>query len=1473
MAALLLLIAGKAGAQKAYASMREKAYAHTNHVFFKPGESLYYKIYIVNASDNTPSNVSQVAIAELLGPSGALVKKRNVPLVYGRGDSGFQLDPNWPGGVYKLRIYTQWMRNESDSLFFEKSITVQKSISPRVLMKLDFPSKGLGSGDEVVADLEVRNLAGLPIRYQRGTYQVTFAGNIYRSGIFETDEAGKYQFKLRLPDTLATRDGLLNISFNYNGYTENIARNLPLASGQLDMQLMPEGGTLVAGLPNNIAFRAIGVDGQPVDVKGYLRDSKGKQVATFEAYKFGMGRFILTPEAGMTYEAVITSPKNIQQRVGLMPVATQGVVLNVLNDRRPSLKILSTMEQEVLITGTTHGKLIFRDQVRLRKGQLLIPIADTVFPPGIARFTLTGLDNRPLAERVCFLGGNRLLRTRITTDKAVYAPREKVKLSVRTTDQQGRPLPADLSLSVVDDKLWTMADDRQDHLISWLLMSSELRGKVYEPPFYFKKDEEKAAGALDLVMLTHGYRYFAYLPEVRQSGLLKYAPQLGNIFSGIVTDTAGVPVVADVFMIDYRVSKRAVRIATGPDGKFFFSAPTAANQLLVIAKSRQAKQPVKINMEKSGSSLNAPLPESVFMDDAVTWEAQAQQQDIRKGEELFANKIKVAAPDQALSETVVVGYGVQRREALTGAVSSIRSIEVAGGNLTGALQGRAAGIMIRGAGAATPSYELYGSRSAVATEPLFIVDGLPVDKLNASLNMNDVTNVYVLKDAAATAIYGSRGANGVILITTNYGGGSFAVSLNKRYYYALENVLNWQEHDYERLFYAPNYGYDDDERVKNDFRETIYWNGTVQTNKDGKADLEFYNSDANTTFRVIAEGLSYDGKPGRAEVTYAAQSPLSADIKVPPYLTVGDSAMLPLVLKNNRDTSVAVKLALWLPDGFSAGNYQDSLVLGAGESRRVLLPVAASKAVGGVLRLGVTTGKRTERLEWPVSAGAKGFPVVTTLGGTDQVKKSFEVRKALPGSVVASLGVFNDLAEQLSSGIDDMLREPHGCFEQTASAAYPNIYILRYLRSNGKANFNKEDRALKYLQQGYNKMAGYEVKHGGFSWFGEAPAKVALTAYGLLVFKEMKEFIPVDSQLLVRTRDFLLARRDGRGGFRVNSDAAPDAVQDMYIVYALSQAGYGEQVKKEYEVSAAKTATSGDGYRLALAALAAHNMGKLADYDRFLQLLAACKDKPLMGAVSGFTGSRGEDLEVEARALYALALMRAVQPDQTLVTEQLSKLRRLVSGYGNTQSISLSLNAITTYSRQLLKHAMDGQISLTLNGRAVTPKDSIAGFIREGENTVDVHFGPGERTPYKLAVGYYTLLPPDSEGAAIHLQTKLQVGRAKAGETVRLQVEVKNTSEWKQPMVAAQIGIPAGLSLQPWQLKQLQEQHAFDYYEMFNNYLVFYWTGMEGSAVKNINLDLKAEIPGVYTGKASNAYLYYMSGARHWNPGLSITVE
>ncbi len=1489
----ILSFAGNLNAQD-YASQKEKIYVQTNHSFFNPGETIYFKLYVVRAEDNKPTAISSVVYTELISPSGTVLQKARFPVTEGYAEGTFYFDSDAPGGIYKLRAYTSWMQNENESLFFVKEITLQKVLAPRILMKLDFPEKGYGPGAEVKADFSMRNLEDQPIRNYEGKYTVFIGGEAIAQAPFSTDGEGKATIRFNLPDNLSVNDGLLTITVQYDSYTESVSRSIPIVLNKIDLQFMPEGGSLVEGLNSFVAFRALNEFGKATDIKGEIRDQQENTIARFESYHFGMGKFAFTPKQGQSYKAYITTPAGISQSYAFPAASANGIVMHIEKEKaKIQVRLRTNIKMEVTLRATARNTTYYTKTLTLREGDNTISIDENDFPAGIAQFTLYSANELPLAERLVFLNENRQLNVSVSFDKAKYMPREKVTMSIKTTDEKGTAVPSNFSLSVADDKLWTYADDKQDHILSWLLVSSELKGKIEEPRFYFKKEEAKAIPALDLLMLTHGYRYFDFIDYVVKEGSLKHLPDQSNIVSGVVEDLNGNPVQARLFIMHNTNGGKAMELTTGTDGSFFFSDLQSNSQYVLFAQSLNKKGRTIIHILQNGIGYNPASARSFsliagkplnFEGIPVSPVLNVIRQQKKPAPLNLSEKDEIRT---GMSEVVVTSaYGMKRRRDITGSVVYIRGDELLEANrLSNVLQGRVAGLQVM-----QKSNPLDDSRIRLRgmttiygdNEPLYIINGVPVSKLYLNtMNQNDIESITVLKDGNATALYGSAAAYGAIIIESKtYRRQQIQLKLGNRYYYSSQ-LVNTGGTNYTpiRKFYTPKYQ-STETAERTDFRETIYWNPVVQTDKEGMARVEFYNSDASTTFRAVAEGLGYNGMIGRTENTYSVQQALQVDAKIPPYLTVGDRALLPLIIRNNSTEAGTYQVNITPPDKFILGAYANSVSIQPDSSIQLLVPLETRTAASGIIRFSITGPSSKEVLSLPIAATDNGFPVKLVFSGNRDNRHQFSIANMVPGTLQTKLQLFKSLEGQLVNGIESMLREPYGCFEQTSSSTYPNIYILKYLKETGKSNPEIEKKALDYIRQGYKKLIGFETSNNGFEWFGHTPPHEALTAYGLLEFTDMKEFIDVDEKMMDRTKKFLLSRRDKEGGFHIQDKgydqfaSVPNRIAHLYIVYALTQAGIGKEIEPEYRSAVKKALESKDAYQLALMALAASNMKDQATYLALMQALDQLPEK--LQAETSVVNSRGASLRVEAWSLQVLALLRSPNPDLAKAAGILSNLlaEKSYYGYGSTQSTVLALKALTEYARVSGKASENATVHFTVNDTILADYAGVNPLLQTGNNVFAVTYEKKEgAVPYNLELSYSTYLPPSNPEAELKLKTSLKNSEITVGETVRLEVEITNTKSVLQPMAIAKIGLPAGLSAQPWQLKEFIEKNKCAYYEIFDNYLVFYWMGFAPNETKTLGLDLKAEIPGTYKAKASTVYLYYTPEYKYWAEGTEATIK
>lgn len=1515
---------------------QEKLYLQLDKPFYKPGEDIWLYAFLVNGTDHKPSNVSQVIYVELINPKGNVEYTLQLPVLHKGGSKGdFHLGENAAGGMYKIRAYTKWMKNFGEDQYFEKTIQVQKVSTPKLLLKLDFEKEAYGPSDKVVGKFEAKDLQNAPLSFKELDFTVHLQGKIYKELKGRTDGKGKADLEFVLPADLESNDGLLNIIVQHDGKKEAISRSIPIILNKIDLQFFPEGGNLVENVPGKIAFKALNEFGKPADVAGEVLDETDKVVQSFESYHQGMGAFSFTANAGEKYRVRITNPRNIRQQYDIPSAAPKGYTLSVekVGNDKIELKFHVPIAKEVYLVGQFRGEIYYSQRIMAKEGfnQELIDVKN--FPIGIAQFTLFDYNHLPKCERLIFLNQEKNLKVQISSNKKKYRPGEKVELTIQTFDQDDIPVSASLALSVVNDQLLTFADDKQDNIVSYLLMSSDLKGKIEEPSFYFKKEEPKAAFALDYLLMTQGWRRFTWEEVLHDTPQITILPEKFGMLSGqVIHNSTQKPEKAKVTLFEISHGRRSVQVETREDGTFDFLNldPRFPVQLFVEGQSKNRNNLRLLLNQEQYNLIESPSIERKDVSspscmwawpDAVVYEVPDEEEIVENVEITFtadnpenieysnAPMVTMTEDVKSLSEVVVVGYGTTSRSDITGAVEHI-SAESLTGNLPRmsveqALQGRVSGLHISQKSGEAKYVQVRGlNHLAFQGDPLYVLDGFPLSgnlnenfSITGNISAEDIHSIVVMKSPEATAVYGSSASGGAIVITTRRESSwnDFTLSIKKK---GISNVyLPARKFTPVREFYTPEVKVKDSEADRTDFRSTVYWDPAVKTDRKGEAKISFYNTDEISAFKVIAEGISSSGLPGREEYEYFTSLPLTFDAKVPAYMTFEDVVHVPVFLKNNTDTVLQGNLQLDIPACLSIEPFSNTVSLKPEES--VVLYITAkvlSKAGNHNLKISFTGNSYHDALSLPIEVQAKGFPTEASFSGNDLSKAfSFNISEPMPGSLKASFKAYPDVIEDLMAGIESIIREPYGCFEQVSSSTYPNVLALQYLRETKTLNKEVEEKALKYIDSGYKKLAAYETKHHGFEWYGATPPHEGLSAFGLMEFLEMQQvYKGVSEDMINRTKNWLLSRKEGDGNFKQNRgkygfSAASKNVNNAYLVYALSEAGI-KDLKKEYELAYQEALSSEDAYRMALLKLASFNLNETTNAKTLKSALIKQIQRNSLGnlnAEHSIVISYGKSLQVETASLIFLAMLREQEPDIVHLQQLLDYIisSRSHGGFGSTQATILALKAITEYAKFSQKTADGGKISVFHNNKLIDSKvyakntrgdivmDGIEHYMQEGSQTFKVIFDDTkEALPYSMNVSWASYKPNSHNECKVKLQTLLSDKETQTGKTVRLTTILTNTTHSGLPMTVALIGIPSGLSLQPWQLKELQEKGKFDYYEVLKNYVVFYYRELGPGAIHQIDLDLKAEVPGTYQGPASSAYLYYTNEFKDWTGGLNVEV-
>jgi hypothetical protein len=1014
------------------------------------------------------------------------------------------------------------------------------------------------------------------------------------------------------------------------------------------------------------------------------------------------------------------------------------------------------------------------------------------------------------------------------------------------------------------------------------LLEPDLKGKVEEPRFYFDTKEEKSLAALDYLMLTSGWRRFTW-----EQVLADHLPALANngeraVVRGTILDAyTGQPVPhASITAPNSKVAQLADK-----GGKFTIDQMDLAldRNLIVTADKYGQMNPAVMDYNQDVIVYLYPIQygylegagDGAFDDFAGGAEEEAMELD----------NVVIAQPRREMRNA-----GAANAPMMMKAADRPMPLGAAGNAKAAAKAPMAAPVRDMNRPDVAEKKRKAEDRNIALADPGILPQ--PHDPDPKQKNEPKADQV-AMKDL-------ENGRDG------DFEDG-IAADERMNAIFAADKIaaeIQAQPAQYHRArqFAAPVYAGKEyvapDKR--SDFRQTLFWEPNVKVDRTGKAVLEFFNSDEISSFRAIAEGISADGAVGRAEMVFFTQLPFSMQARVPVEVASGDNMVVPVVLKNNTETTLSGTLHVIPPAGLEAITTTGSVIsIPAGMAQTVHLAYKVKHQPGEeVFNIAFAGAGHTDAFEQKLKIVAQGFPVALSFAGNEATKTyKMNIADVVPGSISASFTAFPSVVTDLVKGIESILQEPYGCFEQTSMSSYPNAMVMSYMKEQDDVDPAIMKRASDLLERGYKRLTTFETKEKGYEWFGSAPGHEALTAYGLMQFNDYSKVMDgVDQGMVKRTSDWLLSRRDGKGGFQRNPRAldqfggADQNVTNAYLAYALSEAG-NKGILPEAEAAFENAMKDKDPYQLALVANAMFNLGQAAKGQQAVSAMMGTQkaDGSFEGTKGSITRSGGISLKVETTSLAVLAMLAGGHPDPKGLESAVKSIvaaRSGAGGFGSTQGTVLGLKALVAYASYAKKTDEAGQIEIYVDGKKVAEQAYEAGrreaveikgleaYLGQGQHTLEVKYkGCKNPLPHAIAVNYHTNLPNSAKECVVGLKTKLSTDKVAMGGTVRLSATLTNRTKEGQPMTMAILGLPAGLSAQPWQLKEMQEKKVFDFYEITGNNVVCYYRQMAPGEVREINLDLKAEIPGQYTAPASSAYLYYTAEYKDWvgMPSIMVT--
>ena len=835
---------------------QEKLYLHIDKPYYLSGERIWFRAHVVDAATHVSSFSSNSVYVELFDARDSVVSRVKTGAANDLFSGYIPIPDDAPEGDYTLRAYTNRMKGLDEDYFFMKNIRIGDPMSRMIQAQPEFEflsDKKIGAAIHFSPVTE-RSRSTPSSKITPESLKISI-NNDKPMNLKCENEVSSFSFNLQSAEK--QRVMLLDATYEKKTFRQYI--RIPLPDDDFDVSFYPEGGAALAGCVGRTAFKAMQRDGTEINVSGVVYDQQENEVLQFKTDLRGMGTIVMKPERGDRYYAIVTNEKGQSKRFDLPIVKEEGYALAATWSKdRLTVQVCQPEHQTAgdTLCLIVHTRGVVQDVRVWEKTNVPMVFTKDFFPSGVSHLLLLTKDMTSVSERLVFVNNDDdHAKVESTTDHDTYSTRSPIEYTVHITDESGEPLMGNFSVAVTDDH--DVAADTTVNILTSLLLSSDLRGHIPDPAYFFRKKDNSSVYALDLLMLTQGWRRYNTERLVRND--LVYPDTLlekGYELSGMVRNNVTKRPVenAGVSFLSYggSISKEA---NTDRNGRFYLQVGELfdSTRLVVQTSPQLGRQNLELTLDKpSYSERTIPVTASVASDRErfAQYADKAEQQYVDEhGMRIYhLSEVVVSAPeikavDYSFFYEVKKAYYVITEEELD------KFPAVSMSSLLMRLPGVNVSKIYDEIGKVWIIKITCGSRGV-----LLLVDDLEesAEKVTERMIPHDVAQIEMLKGSLA-AIFTIDMNIIVISIHTKRGKPN---TPRETYHIKPVMPLGFQR---PVEFYAPKYD-TPAEKQKPDLRTTIHWQPNITTDEEGKASFSFYTADAPSTYTVTIEGMTEDGK-------------------------------------------------------------------------------------------------------------------------------------------------------------------------------------------------------------------------------------------------------------------------------------------------------------------------------------------------------------------------------------------------------------------------------------------------------------------------------------------------------------------------------------------------------------------------------------------------------------------------------------
>jgi uncharacterized protein YfaS (alpha-2-macroglobulin family) len=1474
----------------------------TEKPIYQPGQSIHVRALALDKSNHEASANRKLTFELEDSRGNKIFKKSTETDEFGVASADFGLAEEVNLGTYHVRA----LMGDPDAPTnrAEKAINVERYVLPRFKVAVEFTEKGAKQkhgyqpGDRVAGTVHANYFFGKPVEgAEISVRAVALDVALFEAASVQgkTDSDGSYHFNLELPKYLVGRPlnhGAARVVVEATikdsaGHSETRGEPIFVNESPLMFTAVPEGGTLIPGLPNRVFVLVSYPDGTPAkaDMTIHVPGNHDQHAVANDA---GVGLIRITPSGeseSLQIEASDKEGYRASSQVKLEVRATEEQIL-LRTERalyragdRIQLKILSTRKHgTVFLDIVREGQTLLTRDVDLEDGQAELTLTATPEMTGTLDLGayLFGSDAQPVADhRLVFVHPADELKIETVADAPGYKPGAEARLSFRVTNSHGEGVHAALGLQIVDEAVFALAEKQPGFAKVFFYLEQELMKPRYEihalgmpeilesVPESQREQQDTTAQALfaatemaspekfdvelgrDLPMTKYwdyAQRYRARLQkqagrlaedlnrafkEDRQNtDPLQVYARLAKDGGPEFRDAWGTKLILEPVPWDSTKTNLVVHSA-GPDQKFKTSDDIQGNLLIRRKKVASAHTSIDVKLEHNPAARNgfAEIVGTVVD---------------KSGAVVPHAKVEVRTPK-----------GGSIRKGRTSESGQFRFSALPAGDYL--VEVTAPGFRI-----ASQSITLKAQDRAV---------------MSAALSVGETTQIVEVTAEAPVLMASMAGVVGGV--PGGVPGGQMG------------GVIGGIVSDTRAT-------------VRSYFPESLYVNPEIITDREGRSSITIPLADSITTWRMAMIASTQQGVLGTSTSTLRVFQDFFVDLDLPVTLTQGDSVSIPVAVYNYSGSEGDVSLHLQRDEWFSLVNDVADKSIALNSAR-----VGGSEFTIQANRIGKYKLKLLARMkDDPSHADIVVREIEVIPNGREQalvfngrLENSVEHQLAFPAASVPDaseirIRLYPSPISEIVEGMDSILQMPSGCFEQTSSTTYPNVLALDYMKRTEKLTPEIHAKAEGYIANGYQRLLTFEVPGGGFSWFGDAPANKILTAYGLMEFHDMLKVYDVDPKLVQRTQQWLAGQQMPDGSWKPDTHNLHDGATDRYdadvlritayIAWSLQNTEYnGIAVNRAISYVEKHMNGAADAYTLAVIANLAVDYGLNREFtqhsiERLLDARTEKDDKVWWTTDETGVYGTGPSAAVETTGLAVQALLRSGESSgvaRKALTYLVSK-KDARGTWGTTQATIMALRALLIATE---KGAADvrGTVTVMLNGKptetlVLSPEndDLYHQFVfkaieQEKTNTVEIRFDGKGGLTYQVVGAYF--LPWDQKPSVEPLSIDVSYDRTTLfqEDIATATATVRNNLDKAAKMVILDLGIPPGFELYTEDLQDyrdksagLQSGHLSKFSITGTQAILYFDSFAPGDSVK-VKYRLRAKYPIRAKTFKSSVYEYY----------------